>query len=312
MENTVGYDYWVDEKNNLMATDRRTGEVLPTVNIEIPVGSQIRTPQDQERIKEWKKLQEQKKQEEENKRKRRNVARKFGGHLFIAGNQNFSDLSPATAARMIYLSTFVGYTENGNRLCITQKRHMHKDDLSDLLSVSKATADRFLSEVAPKYVFEDKNGMLFLNEEFFVKGKLNRKNPFYRAYTHWIRLLYKSTPKNQHRYLGYVFQLLPHINVEYNVLCFNPLEKEFDMVEFMTLDEFCDEIGFAKDHRHRLLQIYNRIEFNVDDHKERFYSIISNGITKDNGKAHMFINPRIIYSGSQLDSVAVLGKFCKV
>lgn len=80
----------------------------------------------------------------------------------------------------------------------------------------------------------------------------------------------------------------------------------------MTLDEFCDEIGFAKDHRHRLLQIYNRIQFDVDDHKERFYSIISNGIVKDNGKAHMFINPRIIYSGSQLDTVALLGKFCKV
>ena len=68
MDNTAGYDYWLDDKDNLMATDRRTGEVLPTVNVEIPVGSQIRTPQDQERIKEWKNLQEQKKQEEENRR----------------------------------------------------------------------------------------------------------------------------------------------------------------------------------------------------------------------------------------------------
>lgn len=312
MENTAGYDYWLDDKDNLMATDRRTGEVLPTVNIEIPVGSQIRTPQDQERIKEWKKLQEQQTQEEENRRKRRNVARKFGGHLFIAGNQNFSDLAPATAARMIYLSTYVGYTDNGNKLCISQKRQMHKDDLTDLLSVSKTTADRFLDEAKPKYVLEDENGMLSLNDELFVRGSLNKKISFYRAYTHWIRVLYKSTPMNQHRYLGYVFQLLPHINVEYNVLCYNPLEKDFDMVEFMTLDEFCDEIGFAKDHRHRLLQIYNRIQFDVDDHKERFYSIISNGIVKDNGKAHMFINPRIIYSGSQLDTVALLGKFCKV
>ena len=44
-----------------------------------------------------------------------------------------------------------------------------------ILNVSKTTADRFLDEVKPKYVLEDANGMLCLNDELFVRGTLNKK-----------------------------------------------------------------------------------------------------------------------------------------
>lgn len=308
MTETKNYNNWIEQHTDdgrHFKVNTSTGEVREGYQRVVYEGDSVITPEMRDAHRKYM-------EEQENKRKRRSFAREMGAHYFVEGTQDFGDLTPATAARLIFLATFVGYSESGNKLFKTSKSQMHKDDLSDLLKVSKTTAGRFIDEVSPKYIAIDESGLLSLNNDIFIKGALDKSSSYYRVYSRWVQTLYNETERNQHKHLGYIFQLLPFANIDFNVLCHNPQEKNLDLVEFMTLDEFCEKIGYEKANRHRLLKIYNKILFIVNDHEERFCSIVSNGIVKDIGNAHLYVNPNILYSGSRINDVRLLGKFCKV
>ena len=72
------------------------------------------------------------------------------------------------------------------------------------------------------------------------------------------------TPQSKHTNLGYIFKLIPYVNCEYNIICHNPLEKDLDLIEPMTVGEFCEAIGYDKTNASRLIKIYNEIIFEVD------------------------------------------------
>lgn len=307
------YDFaGYDDTGIIRKIDVLTGEVVDTGTLK-PVWSKDRvlSAEQLEAQKKWKEQQEQKRLEEEAKKKRRKTATEMGAHYFVDGAQSFGDLAPATATRLIFLATYCGYSDQGNKLMRTTKTQMHKEDLANVLKVSRTTAERFLDEVSPRYVIESKEGLLSLNEDIFVKGALDRQSSHYRVYAHWVRTLYNATEKSKHKLLGHLFRMLPHINIEYNVLCHNPLERDFDLVDILTLDEFLDKIGYNKSNRHILIKIYDNLVFPVGDHMERFCSVVFNGVRKDIGKSKLFMNPNILYSGSRIEEVRILGKFCK-
>ncbi|MGN0394923.1 MAG: hypothetical protein ACI4EF_06135 [Coprococcus sp.] len=108
--------------------------------------------------------------------------------------------------------------------------------------------------------------------------------------------------------LGYIFKMLPYINLEYNVLCKNPLEQNLENIEFMSLAEFCHAIDYDISQLSRLLKIYKSLTFEVKTKQERFCAFVYDGL--DRGSARIFINPHILYNGSSYSQVKVLGKFC--
>ena len=84
---------------------------------------------------------------------------------------------------------------------------------------------------------EDENGSLWLNDSIFKRGKLKNKTAveYQQFYFNGVRALYKSANGKNHNHLGYLFQLIPLINREWNVLCKNPLETELDAVKTAEL-----------------------------------------------------------------------------
>ena len=103
--------------------------------------------------------------------------------------------------------------------------------------------------------------------------------------------------------------MLPFINIEYNMLCKNPLEENLDDVEVLTVKEFCEIIGYDYSQISRLANIYKQITFDVKGRQERFCSFVTDGLDLANGQ--IFVNPRILYSGTDYVKVQVLGKFCQ-
>ena len=253
------------------------------------------------------------KQREERKAKHRDISKKYGEHFFIPRMQSFPDLKPQTAARLIYLLTYADYSEKGGYLKVTQRKPMKKQNLREILGLSRDAVNDFLAEVSPSYIILDENGLLAATGKGFKRGSINNGCSYHRFYDRWVRSLYKAVPLTQHRYLGYIFQLLPFISIEYNVLCYNPTEEDIEKVEFMRLGEFCKEIGFDSSHADRLLKIYKHMLFAVTDnsgmHKERFVSITYGGLNRHDAK--VYVNPRILYSGTHPESVKLLGAFSK-
>lgn len=299
------YDLEFDLDGNPLLIDPATGDVTQGFYYPIFYGDQVIT---QAQLKARREYVESLKKVAG----RRTASRDLGKYFFIAGAQRFSDLKPQTVARLIYLQTFCDFAEDkGNRLKLNTKQDMRRSDLQKVLGLSYDATSAFCKEVFPNYLTEDDNGLIFSNLDVFVRGKIEPGSSYYRAYVQGIKKLYQETPKTKHRHIGYLFQLVPFINVEFNAICWNPEERDIAEIEFMTLDELCDLIDYDKNRRDRLLSIYKQLTFEVMDkhgvRRERFLSIVGDGL--DKGNHRLFINPRVLYSGSDYKQVAILGRF---
>ena len=296
-----GYTYTVLESGEKVAIDNNTGQVLPVITRDFPLGSITYTPQQQKSYKEQN-------DEESNHYFERRLKEKKKDYYFVSREDEIVDLSPETAARLIYLNSYIDVGHN--KLMLSQRTPMRRKDLSRVLNISPATASRFWDEVYPNYIVEKNDGLMFTNSQFFIRGRLQNKSAL-KFFVESVRTLYESLPTNKHRYLGYVFRLLPFVNIEFNVLCFNPFEKELEKVEMMTLSDLCEYINFDKSNLHRLTNIYKSLRFKINSksHTERFVSFIFDGT--DRSQSKVYINPNILYSGSCFERVEILGAFCK-
>ena len=103
--------------------------------------------------------------------------------------------------------------------------------------------------------------------------------------------------------------MLPYINIEFNLLCYNPLETELEKVQLMSLADFCAEIDYNVSNLNRLMQIYRKLRFEVNGIQERFCSFSYDGI--DRTQSTIAVNPHVLYNGSDYRKVEVLGAFCR-
>ena len=232
------------------------------------------------------------------------------GRFYFVREQGFSGLSPETVIRLIYLNTFTNYDDA--RLMRSERTPMRRKDLPKILGISPASVTRFWREASPKYISEDSNGLIITNREVFYKGKLTGKyNTQYRKfYLDGIRKLYTTiSDPRQHKYLGYVFALLPYVNREFNILCYNIDEKDLYSIEPISLSDFCRLIHYDGSHLNRLMQVYKSLRFVVGNHTERFVSFVYDGLNRQDAK--IYINPNVLYDGSDYRRVEILGAFCK-
>ncbi len=300
-----GYYYFIDENENIKAISQKTGEVTDAVVTVLPIGSQSLTPDAQ---RERRKHMEQSRQ----KMLRREINKDLGNFFFLSYAEQFPDISPQSVARLLFLNTFADYDSN---VLVTVSRNgklpILRKDLPSILGVSKALVSKFWQEVSPKYLVETSKGLISTNTDIFIKRKLSRKKyaNLQKLYNNGIRKLYRETDASRHKHLGYVLQMLPYINIEFNILCKNPFEEKLENIQAMSLTEFCDLIGYNSSQHNRLENIYYNIRFEVKDSRERFCSFVYDGFNKDDVK--IFINPNILYNGSDYQKVEVLGAFCK-
>lgn len=297
------YSYLKDETGQNYAVNHSTGEITKAVTITVPEGTISYTPMQQEAYRKRKEISKLnywvKKNNEE-----------LGQFFFVTQKEDFCDISPQNVARLIYLNTFVDY--NNNRLMLTQRTPMHHRDLAKVLTLSKAAVSSFWQEVSPEYLTEESNGLIISNSNIFSKGKLKYKGQYekyQKFYIDGIRTLYKATDANKHKYLGCVFKMLPFINFQYNILCYNPEETDIKKIETISLFEFCKLIGFDYSHLNRLLKIYKKLTFDVNGKNERFCSFVSDGLHRSESK--IIVNPHILYNGTNFKNIEILATFCE-
>ena len=220
-------------------------------------------------------------------------------------NCNMSDLKPQTATRLIYLATWLEY--DGDYLTVKDGK-MTREQMKSIMKLKDRTFEGFLKEITETgYLIKDGKSYR-LNKEIFRKGSAELKKPlteqrYVRIYIQHIRTLYEMTPQSKHTNLGYIFKLIPYVNCEYNIICHNPLEKDLDLIEPMTVGEFCEAIGYDKTNASRLIKIYNEITFEVDGQEYLFCGYRWSPKKQD---MRFFVNPFIFYAGNDFRKVEIL------
>lgn len=246
--------------------------------------------------------------------------RRYGNFIwsiYSVSQAQFPALKPSNITRLMFISTYVGYD---GYLVDYEKKPLSKSQIASLLKLSEREFRNFWNDViSNKILIEDSDDEIHLNEDLFLRGKiaskeiarLSQENKFItRLYANGIRSLYRTATIKSHRTLSYIFQVLPFVNREYNIVCHNPLEPNLDFIKPMSLGEFCDIIGYDKSHATRLFNTLFEPQFKVGKKgsmKRAMRYVVDEGLDKKTFK--MYINPRVYYAGSHWRDVEILAKF---
>lgn len=228
----------------------------------------------------------------------------FVWFLYNAGQVLDLGIQPDELTKLIYISTYMGYN---NRLMVSEDESMTKNQMREILRVSEDTFHKFYTSLTNTGILsEDIDKCLYLNTSIFKRGVIKDVKDIdsnrTRLYIKSIRSLYTQAKISEHKLLSYLFQAIPFVNVNYNILCFNPLENDLQKVKPMIMKDFCVVIGYSQDNDRRLktklkgLRLQQLPVFSFVDNADGLFC---------------YINPNVYYAGNKWEEVRVLGRFQK-
>lgn len=232
--------------------------------------------------------------------------------FFISRFENIKDLNPQTLTRLMYLSTYISY--DNNYLKYNNGINIDKKSMKALMKLGSRTFDSFYKEVIDKgYLIKEDDGYR-INKKVIHKGRddtrpLNEQERYNKIYINAMKKMYLSTKITQHKLLGYVFMMLPYVNIKYNILCTNPFEDNLDYIMPITMNDFCNSIGIGINHISRFRKAIESIIFNFNGREQHFMCFIlpANVDNKNNGM--IMINPNVLYSKSIIEREGMIELF---
>ena len=104
---------------------------------------------------------------------------------------------------------------------------------------------------------------------------------------------------------GYIIQLVPLINFEWNVVCENPEETDRQLIQPLSFKGVCEKLGYDYENHDRLKKALTKPIFIWEHRKQALCAFIT--VNTDIGKqTTMVVNPHILFAGKHIDNVGVL------
>lgn len=229
----------------------------------------------------------------------------LGNFVWLLYNINAAlniGLGSANLTRIIYLATFMNYD---NYLAYDNGVKIKSSKVGELLRTGRRATQQFLSEAVGCGALTKDGTYIKLSDSIFAKGKLNDiiidKNAM-RLYADGVRRLYEAATPKEHKSLSYVFQAIPYVNLNFNILCTNPWEYNKSNISYLNLTGYCERVGYDPSNAKRLKS--QLINIRVAD--ECVFGFMETG----DGN-YIIMNPRIFYAGDKTDEIMVLGNFFK-
>lgn len=228
---------------------------------------------------------------------------------------NKLNIDRANITRLIYLSTYIDYNDREeNLLCkkglYNKLEPMNKRDLQYILKLKDTAFYSFIKEVKELNLLFESNDKYYLNPEYFNKGKVNFGNKEYtRIFIYPTRFLYENCKPIRHKQLSYIFQLIPFMNYETNLICSNPGETDFYKLDKLNLTQICEILGTSTEKKsmHKLKNDILKFYVEIDGNKYYFLSYIN----VQNGfgiKDYFAINPNVVWGGNDIEVIKDLVK----
>jgi len=238
----------------------------------------------------------------------------FIWNVYNINQQIFPQLKASNITRLMFLSTYLNYD---GYLMFNQKTIMTKENMFKLLKLSDREFRSFYKDMIENKMLCIKEDKIYINEDMFGKGKLrntviakfsDKEKYITRLYIDGVRDLYDKSTPHSHKTLSYLFQILPYVNRQYNIVCFNPLEEDLKEVQGMSLGQFCETIGYSNHNSSQLFRYLFEPQFIINGKlTTAMRYVVDKGL--DKSTYSMYINPRVYYAGNKWNEVEILGKF---
>lgn len=213
-------------------------------------------------------------------------------NYYVPLEANFSNIINPTVARLVYLATYIN---KDNYIAFDNGRIMTRQNIQEVLKLDNRTFMRFLKEArANNYLLEDDAGFR-LPLDKFGKGTMTKdKNQVAaKLFIHSVRFLYENATVSSHKMLGYLYVIVPYINLTYNVLCENPLETDKEKVRKMTVETLCEKLGLDVSHSGRFVNQLLKIQYPDRNGDTRSILISVKDTKNDKLREFLCVNPRL-------------------
>lgn len=230
-------------------------------------------------------------------------------HIFYIKNEllfNDIGLKPNTVVRLIYLATYLNYTEKHKKYGVLVKYGknnkpipMTRKDIKEIMNLNDTQFKAFLKELKNKNILFVVDKKYYLNNTYFTKGKIKNDreyakiyNCYTRVYIEPIRELYNKFKPSKHKQLGYIFQLVPFMNFE---------DCKLVNCEGKGLEtkEICDLLNISSDKGNvsKLKSEFKKMTFSVANKEYYMFARVEVG-----NKEAWYLNPYAIWSGRELET----------
>lgn len=273
---------------------KKNGEIITTIEAD----TTLLSPLD----KKISKMRRDKEQEIAYRRVQTDVLGKF---VLLRIQKIPTNISAATLGRLTMLATFINYD---NKLMLTERTPMRKKDFPNVLNLSERAAKSFIAEIKDKYLIKKSDGLYLSKEYYKGENQKFKRDAKTKVFIDTVQSMYYHMKPSKHKFFGMIIQLVPYINTEYNILCSNPNEKDIDYIKPLKITELCQILNYDIAQTGKLIDNITGLLFEVDGFEQSLCSITQfNNSGRTNYR--IFVNPRIIYNGSNYKKVEVLCTF---
>ncbi|HHY0057933.1 hypothetical protein [Clostridioides difficile] len=238
---------------------------------------------------------------------------KLGGFVFCAYVKNellFNEISISRAniSRLIYLTTYLNYNTGEENLLVKYSKYKEivpivRKNMREILNLKDRAFREFLTDVKKNNLLYESNGKFYISTEYFTKGISKFKDKDYtRIYINTSRFLYEHSTPRQHKQLSYIYQLIPYIHFESNILCLNPNELDISKLEKMSLHRICEllNVSTIKQDMNRFKKELLKFYIELDGNKFYVFKyVIVEGTYKS--MDYFIINPYVVWRGNNLN-----------
>lgn len=284
-------------KNGLLIIDPQTGECIPFVD---GVGIIKANTTSYQKHKEG--LEKKKSEDEFNKF----IDKTLGSFYFGSYNKILElNIQMQYKFRFIYLCTFLNYD---NKLEFGQSRGVNKlmieKDLEEVLGLSQNETIRTKKELKKHNLFlVNEDGTLTVNKRYCIKGSPSKRvlKESIRMMENGIRELYKNSNAKEHKKLGLFIELLPYINLQFNIICSNPKVEKIEDIKPLNMNEIMQIVGYKNLYRLKR----DLLDLTVNEK-------LVVAITETKQGKFISINPMVYYKGTRLPSLEWLCGIYKI
>lgn len=221
------------------------------------------------------------------------------GHFYFNYyNRLLDKLKPQYLTRFLYLCCYLNYD---NLLVINKTtRHIpiYDEELQGLLKLSKAETYNTRNALIEKELIiinEDKT--ISINNTYCKKGEImkNNKTEKVRMFENGIKELYENSKPSEHKQLALLFEMLPYVNLRFNVICENPREEVEERIKPYSLKQLSVLLKQSNVTRFKK----NLMSMSVNEEPVICINEIKN-------KKMITINPKVYYKGVNINELKSL------
>lgn len=199
-------------------------------------------------------------------------------------------LTQSDFARLMFIGT---YTDYEGVLRHPNGRLITKDSLREMVDIHPTKFAEFYRKLtAAAIIREAEDGAIQMSPDVFHRGEIPKGDyaDRIRIYRDTVRELYGKYGKGRSvRQLGIVYSVIPFMHRNLNIICFNPLEKNDELIQPITLDKLAVLLGYQNTGKFK--QALRGIKIG----NQPVFAFVED--VEDSRKRRILVNPRVVFAG---------------